>query len=76
VAPVLAQVRGDAVRARRLANPRGFDGTWLAKSAPAIPRLANGGDVVNVDSKLEHKRFYRTQFHAKCGAVLQIQFRF
>src|SRR5471030_3479799 len=52
--PVFAQMRGDAVRARRLANARGFDRIRLAKSAPAITRLADRGDVVNVDAELEH----------------------
>jgi hypothetical protein len=54
VPPVFAQMRGDAVRARRLANARGLDGIGFAESAPAIARLAQRGDVVNVDAKLEH----------------------
>ena len=53
--PVFAQMRGDAVRARRLANPRGLNRTGFAESAPAITRLADRGDVVNVDSEFEHK---------------------
>jgi len=74
VPPVFAQVRGDAVRARRLANPRGLDGTRLAEAAPAIPRLAQSRDMVNVDAELEHKNgksFSSGLFSAKYGTIWQ-----
>ena len=54
VPAVFAQVRGDAVRARRLANPRGLDRVGFAKSASAITRFAQRGDVVNIDAEFEH----------------------
>jgi hypothetical protein len=52
--PVLAQMRGNAVRARRFAEQGGGHGIGFAKAAPAIARFAEGGHVVNIDAKFEH----------------------
>ena len=52
--PVFAQMRGDAMRAGRFADFSGLDRIGFAKSAPAIARLAQCRDVVNVDAELEH----------------------
>jgi hypothetical protein len=58
MAPVFAQVGGDAVRAGGLADFRGLDGVRFAESAPAIARLANRGHVVNVNTELKHVIVY------------------
>src|SRR5439155_26379157 len=52
VAPVLAQVHGDAVRARGLGVQRRRDGVRVVDPA----RLPEGGDVVDVDAEAEHGR--------------------
>ena len=49
VAPVLAQVRGDAVGARLDGQMRGAQGVGM----PAAARVADGGDVIDVDAKAE-----------------------
>ena len=53
--PVLAQVRGDPMRASGLAHQRRGDGIRLAVTEPAITRLADRGHVINVDAKFEHE---------------------
>src|SRR5262245_34094840 len=50
VAPILAQVNGDAVGARQLAQRRGRDRIRVARAA----LLAQGRDVVDVDVQADH----------------------
>ena len=50
MAPVLAQVHGDAVGARRLGHQRRLDGVRVVDPA----RLPEGGDVVDIDAEMEH----------------------
>ena len=54
VAAVFAQMGGDAVRAGGFANQRRLDRVRLAALAPAVARLAQGGDMINIDAELEH----------------------
>ena len=54
VAPVLPQVRGDAVGAGGFANQRRLDRVRFAAIAPAIARLAQGRDVIDIDAEFEH----------------------
>ena len=51
VAPVLAQVHGDAVGAAEVRLDRGPDRVRLV----GAPRLPHGGDVVDVDAELDHR---------------------
>src|SRR5437764_68959 len=50
MAPVLAQVHGDAVGARRLGHQRRLDGVRVVDPA----RLPEGGDVVDIAAEMEH----------------------
>ena len=54
VPAVFPQMGGDAVRAGRFANQRGFDRVRFAVDAPAITRFAERGDMVDVDTQFEH----------------------
>ena len=51
VAPVLAQVHGDAVGAAQVRLDRRPDRVGLV----GAPRLAHGRDVVDVDAELDHR---------------------
>ena len=53
VPPVLAQVAGDAVGAAEMRLDRGPDRIGLV----GAPRLAHGGDVIDVDAELDHSSF-------------------
>ncbi len=53
VAPVLAQVHGDAVGAAQVRLDRRPDRVGLVSAA----RLAHRGDVVDVDAELDHRSF-------------------
>ena len=53
VAPVLAQVHGDAVGAAEVRLDRRPDRVGLIGAA----RLAHRGDVVDVDAELDHRSF-------------------
>ena len=50
VPAIFAQMDGDAVRAPKMGLGRGPDGIGL----PRPPGLADGGHVVDVDTKLNH----------------------
>ena len=50
VPAILAQMDGDAVRAPKMGLGRGPDGIGL----PRPPGLADGGHMVDVDTKLNH----------------------
>ena len=65
VPPILAQMRRDAVRAGRLRCERGLHGTRLAAAKPAITRLANGRDMVNVDAEFQHDSMGRSRQHRR-----------
>ena len=54
VPPVFAQMGGDPVRARGLAGQRGRHRVRFAAFAPAVTGFAQRGDVVNVDTQLQH----------------------
>ena len=54
VAAVFAQMGGDAVSAGGFADQRRLDGVRFAALAPAVARLAQGGDMINIDSEFEH----------------------
>ena len=55
VPAILAQMGGDAVRARRLGGQRRRHRTGFAMAEAAITRLANGGDMVNVNAEFKHE---------------------
>jgi hypothetical protein len=52
MAPILAQVGGDAVRSDGLAGQGGLDRVGLAAPASAIPRLAERSHVIDVHTQL------------------------
>ena len=53
VAAVLAQMRGDAVGARRDRNQRRAHRIGIA----ACPCVTKGGDVIDIDSKTQRRSF-------------------
>src|SRR5205823_8923066 len=54
MAAVFAQVSGNAVRAGRFAHQRRLDRVGLAVAASPVTRFTKGGDVVDIDTQLEH----------------------
>src|SRR5580698_5640599 len=69
-------MRGNTVRARRLAEQGGGNRVGFALSAPAIARLANRGHVINVDAKFQHECsmiIFSWPLCAKNGAGWQFQ---
>jgi hypothetical protein len=54
MASILPQMRGNAVGAGRFADKRGFRGVRFAFFAPVVTSFSNGGDVVDVDTQLQH----------------------
>jgi hypothetical protein len=51
MAAILAQVDGDAVRARQLAHPGGHDRVGI----DGVALLAQGRDVIDVDEETNHE---------------------
>ena len=69
VAPVLAQVHGDAVGAAEVRLDRRPHRVGLVRA----PRLAHGGDVVDVDAKLDHRaRSQLVQLHEDAARVQRL----
>ena len=59
VASVFAQMRSDTVAAGFDAKNRSGDRVRFAMIATTITRLANSGDMVDVDSELQHGAIIR-----------------
>lgn len=63
VAAVFAEVDGDAVGTAKLGLVGGADriGLALSEAFALVPRLADGGDVVDVDAELDHVGLYHAR---------------
>ena len=54
VAAVFAQMGGDAMSTRLLADQRGRHGVWFADKKSTVTGLPQSGDVVDVNAEFQH----------------------